>query len=343
MVMVLADDVLATIQSDEERSLQRVRNGIIRAKSHFFRFARYNLTLIEQKVIYYAIMTGEQKKKPFSPVVMPVQTFMALTGYDGGGRTYERIRNAASSLTKKNVEVAYKDAKGQVKYIAMPWLTRVQYNTGDGTVEIVPNPELQEHFSGKPFTSEEYYYLFKFKCQYSARLYELLKAHAFKPLADFSVDDLRARLGVEDGKYTQFTGLRARVLSPALSDINEYTDLNVEMRERKGKWGSVTTVYFAIAQKEGVKRLAQREDEGLLPAKGKKRAAADEDTMEQLMMSFMPAPDEIEPGQRQTISILSDAPHEDVERVQEYIPLDDALLDERKRQVLDALKQGGKP
>ena len=292
MVRALAERRIAVIQDDKEKSLQRVRNGIIRAQSNFFRFARYNLTLTEQKMIYFAIMTGEQTKKPFSPVLMPVKEFVKLAGYDGGGRTYMRVREIANNLTKKNVEVAYRDAKGHVKYIAMPWLMSIQYSTGDGVVEIVPNPKLREHFTpGKQFTVEEYYYLFKFKSQYSARLYELLKSHAYKekPLVDFEVGDLRARLGVEPGKYAQYAGFRSRVILPAIEDINGYTDLVVEIRE-KTSGRKITRVYFAVEVKD-IKPLAQREDEGLLPAKAKRKPAKpDEEAVVQVEMSILPYP-----------------------------------------------------
>ncbi len=280
-----ANDLLDT-HIPGEKDLRKTKRGIIRAASDFFRFARYSLTLSEQRIIYYAILMGEKAKQPFSPIAMPVKVFTELSGYSGG-RLYSMVRAAANGLTQKNVEVAIKTAAGKLSYIAMPWISKVEYVDGDGVVKITPNPELREYFMGTPFSTEEYYYLFRFRSQYSARLYELLTAHAFKPISDFDVDDLRARLGVAKDKYTRYNGFKARVLAAAIEDINEFTDLSVELREKKGAKGRVQTVYFMVTPEKNQKKLADREDEGeISPRKriGKSGGAPDVETLKERFM-----------------------------------------------------------
>lgn len=59
-------------------TLIRQKKGKIKAKSQFFRTARYGLTLQEHRIVYFAILRGQQLKRPFEPVTISIKEFMAL-------------------------------------------------------------------------------------------------------------------------------------------------------------------------------------------------------------------------------------------------------------------------
>ena len=91
--------------------------------------------------------------------------------------------------------------------------------------------------------------LIKFTSQYAERLYEIIKSFDHKTSADFEVDDLRKRLAVPEGQYVNYSMMRKRVLEPAVKDINEYTDLDITMHEKRGARNKVTDVIFTITKR----------------------------------------------------------------------------------------------
>lgn len=246
-------------KAKDGKKLAKRKGGTIRAKSDFFRTARYGLTLQEHRIIYYAILKGQQDGTPFAPVTLAVKDFMELCEVKGKGY-YSIIRDMTKKLNMKAVEVAYKDADG-LHLLQAPWLTGITYHAKSGQVVVELNKKLQPFFEGKPFTETEFYFLVKFTSQYAERLYELIKALSHKPVIDFEIDDLRKRLAVLNGKYQNYNDLKRYVLDPAVRDISEYTDLEVTMSEARGRYNKVETVYFAI-KKKAVPKLVQRVEQG---------------------------------------------------------------------------------
>ena len=70
----------------------------------------------------------------------------------------------------------------------------------------------------------------RFQSKYSIRLYEFIKSIHYNELASFekiiTLDELRERLGAES--YTEWKNIKARVLEPAIKEVNELSDKTVE-------------------------------------------------------------------------------------------------------------------
>lgn len=246
-------------KAKECKKITKRQRGIIRAKSEFFRMARYGLTLQEHRIIYYAILKGQQDGTPFEPITLSVKDFKELCEVKGKAY-YGIIRDITKKLSTKVVEVAYKDSDGY-HFMQAPWLTGITYHAKNGSVTIELNKKIQPFFDGKPFTETEFYFLIRFTSQYAERLYELIKALSYKPIIDFAINDLKKLINVGCKKYTNFNDLKRYVLDPALRDINEYTDLDITMKEMRGRYNKVENVYFAVTKKT-VPKLAQRVEGG---------------------------------------------------------------------------------
>lgn len=241
------------------RLLQKRQEGIVRAKSDFWRTARYGLTLQEHRVIYFVILAGQQNKTPFEPVDIAVKDFMEICELRGGS-AYHEMKKLTQKIVSRTVEIVYKDDKGQ-HILQAPWLTSVFYHVREGIVSIAPNKELQPFFEGRPFSEMEYYYLVKFSSQYSERLYEVLKSLDNKPMPDFKIDDLKLLLGLKPDMYPNYANFRKRVLEPAIHDINEFTDLDVSIAEKRGYRNKIEYILFPMAKKN-VPKLSKRMLEG---------------------------------------------------------------------------------
>jgi plasmid replication initiation protein len=244
----------------ENKDLERRKKGFVKAKSDFFRMARYGLSLQEHRVVYWAILAGQQDGKPFEPVTLSIKEFAELFGLSGGNY-YSEIKKLSDKIMSKTVSINYKDEEGE-HFFRATWMIMVHYHLKTGTVTIAPNPELRPFFEGKPFTTTEFYYLIHFTSQYAERLYELLKSMPInkKPILDFDINELVDKLAVPPSCRKNYSDLDKRVLKPAVSDINEYTDLLVEYKPKHGKYNKVNTVYFYVTKTKAPK-LLERADE----------------------------------------------------------------------------------
>lgn len=254
---------MVSAKAQKGRKIAKQKSGVIRAKSDFFRTARYGLTLAEHRIVYIALLMGQQNGTPFEPQTISISDFIDLCGLKGQS-AYHTVRELSKKMLTKVVEVTYKDNDG-LHLLQCQWLSGIQYHAKNGTVTITPNKMLQPFFEGKPFTDTEFCFLIKFTSQYAERLYEVLKAFAYKPLVDFDLDDLRKRLAVPANQYPNYNNLKKRVLEPAIADICEYTDIDVSIKEQRGLHNKVETVFFTV-KKKAVPKLAARIANGDFPA-----------------------------------------------------------------------------
>jgi plasmid replication initiation protein len=245
----------------KSKELDRLKKGYIKAQSDFFRSARYGLTLQEHRVIYWAILTGQQNGKPFEPVTLAVKDFAELFELKGGNY-YNALKNLSDKLVGRAVDIGYHDDNGH-HVMKAPWLTSITYNARFGTVTLAPNKALKRFFEGKPFTTTEYYFLIRFTSQYAERLYELLKSMPInkKAIVDFTPSELADKLVVPASYRKNYTDLKRFALGPAVDDIIEFTDLDVTLKEKRGKFNKVDTVYFSVKKKD-VPKLADRIEGG---------------------------------------------------------------------------------
>ena len=101
-----------------------------------------------------------------------------------------------------------------------------------------------------------------FESRYAIRLYELmsLRAGLTRKLEErFTLDELRARLGVPDGKLTRWVHLRQKALDPAVAEVNHLSPFRVRWAPIKhGR--SVAAVQFTWERKNAAGRAGAREE-----------------------------------------------------------------------------------
>jgi Initiator Replication protein len=75
------------------------------------------------------------------------------------------------------------------------------------------------------------YVMFAFGSKYALALYEAVCLRGNLRVSEqrFSVDEFRALLGVEDGKYPGFPQLKQKVVVPAVLEVNALSDFKVEV------------------------------------------------------------------------------------------------------------------
>ena len=101
------------------------------------------------------------------------------------------------------------------------------------------------------FTRLDVRHVMKMRSAFGIRLYELCMRRG--GLGDYNLayglEDFRSKMGLTNGKYQAFGDLNARVLRPALDDINTYSDMDIScIKVKDGK--KVTGLSFRIVHQE---------------------------------------------------------------------------------------------
>lgn len=163
-----------------------------------------------------------------------------LRGSHKGG---ERVTDSIRRLMRTLVEVPTKDSQGApatklVQILSDSTVTdnennpqgQVKYSFSRGMRDIIKDSTLWGRVKSAV--------VFAFTSKYALALYELITARInlkHKWQEEFSVKDLRALLGVPEGKLERIPNLLQRVIQPACLEVNALADFGVEIEPiRKG-------------------------------------------------------------------------------------------------------------
>lgn len=124
-------------------------------------------------------------------------------------------------------------------------------------ISISCNPELKDVFfnlAESRYIRYRLRYTKDMKSQYSIRLYGMLRDWLPKGTYTIPVERLREDLGATDPSYRSFKPFRVRVIDPAVSEINDLSDLKVTYTKiTKGR--KITDVSFKIKLKPTQKTI----------------------------------------------------------------------------------------
>jgi plasmid replication initiation protein len=128
------------------------------------------------------------------------------------------------------------------------WLSSAEYLKG-GVVELEVSQKLRPYLLQlkEHFTKYQLRQIAKLKSSFSIRIYELCKCHEYKGGFEIKIDDLKRMFGLE-AKYKLYGDLKRKVLLVAKNEINETTDITIDLLEVKaGK--RVDAIQFFVKPK----------------------------------------------------------------------------------------------
>jgi len=201
------------------------------------------LSVNEQKVVLTMISMIEPTDDDLKTYLLSVRDFAEMIGLKGES-TYSEIKKISKTLVSKVVEIPI----GKKDWIVATWASSVRYRSNEGTVEFSFDSKLKPYLLQlkNQFTSYKLSNILSLKSTYSIRLYELMKKWQHLGHWECSVDDLRGFLGAKSVKsYSVYGNFKNRVLSPALVELNEKTDVQISFNEIK-KGRSVERIEFTI-------------------------------------------------------------------------------------------------
>lgn len=222
--------------------------------------SRFSLSLQQQKIVLYLISQITPYDEDFKLYEFSIAEFCRVCGIEvESGKNYQDLKTAIKEIADKSVwiEIA-EDEETIVRWIEKPYI-----NKKSGIIKIKLDEDMKPFLLQlkQNFTSYELIWTLHFKSKYSIRMYELIKSIHFRELEEYTreytLDELRRLLDAEN--YNTYQRLKDRVIIPALNEINNYSDKNVQFEPiKKGK--SVEKIRFRITTKDSLHALKLRND-----------------------------------------------------------------------------------
>lgn len=220
----------------EENYLVTQSNNLIEARH------KKPLTTREQKIVLTMVGMIQPSDEDFKDYRISVKSFSEMLGLKGSVK-YTQMKGIAENLMSKTVEIPKKNGG----WILVNWISSAEYKEGEGIIELSFSPKLKPYMLQlkNQFTSYRLSNILNLNSTYSIRLYELMKKWQHLGKWGCSVEDLRGKLGVGEKIYPRYANLKARVLAPAIAEVNEKTDLFIRFNEIKNG-RSVERIEFTI-------------------------------------------------------------------------------------------------
>lgn len=235
-----------------------------RIDNQFVFNARYRLPAREQKIILYLISKiNPNNENEFHKQQLSMSELKQLLIREGTkyGSFYSELATIAETMTSCKITFPTRfEVNGVRLKGAINWFQHcipVENENGEVYLEFVFSEIL------KPFIIDLKEYVkigvsevFPMRSGYAIRMFQLLKAEydrlkEYRKVVnfDFSLEELKRLLGIEEGNYPDFKNFRVRVLDPIKEDINEFSN-QIQIDYEYLKTGKkVTGIRFLVFSK----------------------------------------------------------------------------------------------
>lgn len=222
--------------------------SVVKKSNIAIRKARYSLSLQQQKVLCYLISELKETDTYETEKVFDIKAFYNFM--EVNNKDYDKVRHCLKALSDKSWWI--KDDKGSD--VLVRFLNTVKSDKRSGKVRIKFHENMMpfiQHLHSE-YTQYKLWYTITMRSEYSLRLYELLKSVAKKQLWYFNIQELKKIFMCEN--YKKFNDFKKRVIEPAVTEINQKTDISVTYELIK-EGRSYVGIEFEIQYKSPLEKL----------------------------------------------------------------------------------------
>lgn len=219
-------------------------------KSNALTNAAYTTTLAEQRLILLAIAQGGGRAADLKSLTVHARDYAEQYGVQIS-TAYEALQDAAGWLFERRFSYQSLGPKGQLRRVVSRWVSRVEYGQAEGLITLRFSDDVLPYLCDleEKFTQYALEQVADLKSVHALRLYELLIAwRSLGKTPAIEVDELRRRLGLEDGEYPRMDNFKRRVLDFAIKQINQHTDIVASYEQHK-RGRSITGFSFSFKVK----------------------------------------------------------------------------------------------
>lgn len=207
--------------------------------------AKYDMTMLEQKIFLILISTIKKGDTSFKETVFKVKDLAEILEVPLSN-LYRDLKKISISMNKKSIEIQ-KDNGG---WLIAPLMKSAEYLPSEGSISLCLNDKLIPYFLQlqKFFTKFELNNILVLDGKHTIRIYQLSKSNIYKKEFTMSLDEFKDNLKLTQKSYQMYGNINTKVILPAIKEINDKTDilLNVETI-KKGK--KVESLKFIVEDK----------------------------------------------------------------------------------------------
>lgn len=150
-----------------------------------------------------------------------------------GGNKRRQLLDVAESLSQKQISMISVEDDGQYGFDFITMFPRISYNPAlnknDMYIEIHKGV-YEEMVPIESYCQLDLKLLGEFNSGNTIRLYEIFKSYAFRKSFDITFNELRKKLGFfKEGSYQEWKHFNSQVLKPAVQNINNYKEYDIEV------------------------------------------------------------------------------------------------------------------
>lgn len=231
----------------EKAEIERQREMKVVKSNEMIRKGRFNLSVVEQRIILYMITKIMPGDTGIKTVRFDIREFCEVCGI-AYQQNLSQLKQNIQMLADKSMWVKLPNGKQTlIRWIAKPTITE---DEGAGVLEIRLDEDLTPYLINlaNNFTEYQLISVLAMKSKYSVKLYELLKSYCFLGEYSTSLEDIREYLQVGT-KYPESKYFNKYVLDKAIDEINRFTDIEASYTtERTGR--TISRYRFRIMAQE---------------------------------------------------------------------------------------------
>jgi len=224
--------------------------------------ASYNLDLVEQRLILLAIVEARESGKGINandPLTVHAESYINQFNVHRN-TAYQALKDACDDLFARQFSYQSLSEKGNVINHKSRWVSEVAYIDNEAVVRLIFSPAIVPLITKleEQFTKYEMQQISNLTSAYAVRLYEILiawRSTGKTPL--INLIDFRKKIGVLETEYKRMYDFKKYVLDIALKQVNEHTDITVNVEQHKvGR--SIIGFSFNFKQKKPVSNIESK-------------------------------------------------------------------------------------
>lgn len=227
--------------------IRKERNYYVVKANQLITKSRYSLSAQQQKILLYLISRIKPDDDMNTIYDFSIKDFAKVCGYDlSSGYYYPLIKEDIKKLRDASSWIEIE--KG--REVLFSWLNTVEINRNSGEIKVSFHSTVAPYLFQlrERYTQYNLYQVLCLSHKYSIRLFEFLLSMRYKEIFEIDIETLKKQIDAE--KYDKISHFKERILIPAIDEINDYTELNIEYAFKKtGK--KITHIVFRYIEETG--------------------------------------------------------------------------------------------
>lgn len=219
-------------------------NDLVVVKANSLIEASYRLSIDEIRILALTIGTMDPKSNQ-QIFDFTVADFVREFPEISMDNAYKQIQAAIKRIYDRSIRT-----EDSSRVTEFRWVSSRTYFKNEGRFRIAMTNEVMPYLTQLKgqFTQYQLRHISNFNSVHSIRIYELVTQYRSVGFREISIEDFKKWLQVED-KYAAFFDFKKRVLRPAITEINEKSNLLVEVEQIK-RGRSIVGLRFTIRTKK---------------------------------------------------------------------------------------------